>query len=162
MTRPLSRPAGDLPPAGLGVRLAAMAYDGLLCIALLVVTAGLYTLARMAILGEARLRALSEAGALDGDPWLRLVLLGVLFGFFALFWMRGGQTLGMQVWRVRVQDEAGGALSLRQAAVRFVVAVVSWGCLGLGVAWALRDGQRRCWHDLCSGSRLVRLPKRQG
>ncbi|MDO7910971.1 RDD family protein [Pseudomonas monteilii] len=162
MTRPLLCPAEDLPPAGLGARLAAMAYDGLLCIALLVVTAGLYTLARMAILGEARLRALSEAGALDGDPWLRLVLLGVLFGFFALFWMRGGQTLGMQVWRVRVQDEGGGALSLRQAAVRFVVAAVSWGCLGLGVAWALRDGQRRCWHDLCSGSRLVRLPKRQG
>ncbi|WP_434772441.1 RDD family protein [Pseudomonas entomophila] len=160
MTRPLLRPAGDFPPAGLAVRLAAMAYDGLLCLALLMVTSGLYTLARMAVVGEARLRALSEAGALDGDPWLRVVLLGVLFGFFTLFWMRGGQTLGMQVWRVRVQDAGGGGLSLRQAAVRFVVAVASWGCLGLGFAWALRDGQRRCWHDLCSGSRLVRLPKR--
>ncbi|MFR0674859.1 RDD family protein [Enterobacterales bacterium AW_CKDN230030176-1A_HGKHYDSX7] len=161
MARPPLRPSGDFPPAGLGVRLAALLYDSLLCLALLMVTAGLYTLARLAIVGEARLQVLSESGALDGDPWLRLVLLGVLFGFFTLFWMRGGQTLGMQVWRVRVEDQGGGALSLGQAAIRFMVAIVSWGCFGLGFAWALCDGQRRGWHDLCSGSRLVRLPKRQ-
>jgi uncharacterized RDD family membrane protein YckC len=161
MACPPLRPSGDFPPAGLGVRLAALLYDSLLCLALLMVTTGLYTLARLAIIGDARLRVLSESGALDGDPWLRLVLLGVLFGFFALFWTRGGQTLGMQVWRVRVENQGGGALSLGQAAVRFVVAIFSWGCLGLGFVWALRDGQRRGWHDLCSGSRLVRLPKRQ-
>lgn len=81
MSKPLLTPQGDFPPVGLGRRLAAMFYDFLLCTALLIVTAGAYKMIQMSIIGEARMRELTEAGALDGDPLLSTVLLFALFGF---------------------------------------------------------------------------------
>ena len=160
MPRPLLHPQGDFAPASLARRLAAVCYDAVLCIALLLVTAFLYKLALMAIIGEARLRALSDSGSLDGDPLLSTLLFLVLFGFFATFWTRTGQTLGMQVWGIRVQNADGSRISLVQALLRFMIAIGSWLCVGLGFIWVLFDRQNRSWHDLYSGSQLVRLPKR--
>ncbi|MHA7113554.1 RDD family protein [Pseudomonas promysalinigenes] len=159
MPKPLLSPQGDFPPVGLGRRLAAMFYDFLLCTALLIVTAGAYKMVQMAIIGEARMRELTEAGALDGDPLLSTLLLFALFGFFAKFWTHGGQTLGMQVWGVRVQNADGSAISLWQALLRFMVAIASCLCLGLGFIWSLFDKRRRSWHDIYSHTQLVRVPK---
>lgn len=152
-------PTGSFASASLGRRLAAMVYDTLLCIALLMVTALVYKLGLMAIVGEHRLRELSDAGALDGDPLLSSVLLAVLFAFFAKFWTHGGQTLGMQVWGIRVQNADGSAISLWQALLRFMVAIASLLCLGMGFWWCLIDRHKRTWHDLYSESLVVRLPK---
>lgn len=153
------RPEGDFPPAGLLRRLAAIFYDSLLCIALLMVVTLIYKLIQIAIVGEQRLRQLSDSGALDGDPLLSTILLISLFAFFAKFWTHNGQTLGMQVWGVRVQNADGTAIDLWQALLRFLIAIASWLCLGLGFFWSLWDKQKRCWHDIYSESRLVRLPK---
>ncbi|HAB01444.1 MAG TPA: hypothetical protein DCE25_00290 [Pseudomonas sp.] len=161
MSKPLLTPQGDFPPVGFGRRLAAMFYDFLLCTALLIVTAGLYKMIQMAIIGETRMRELTEAGALDGDPLLSTCLFFALFGFFAKFWTHGGQTLGMQVWGIRVQNLDGSAISLWQALLRFVVAIASWLCLGLGFIWALFDKRNRAWHDIYSETCLVRVPKQK-
>ncbi|MDN7139581.1 RDD family protein [Pseudomonas sp. JQ170] len=160
MPKPLLQPQGDFPAVGLGRRLAAMFYDFLLCTALLIVTAGIYKMIQMAIIGETRMRAMTDAGALDGDPLLSTVLVFVLFGFFAKFWTHGGQTLGMQVWGIRVQNADGSAISLWQALLRFVVSIASWLCLGLGFIWSLFDKRQRSWHDIYSDTQLVRVPKR--
>lgn len=157
---PLS-PQGDFPAVGLGRRLAAMFYDFLLCTALLIVTGGIYKMVQMAIIGETRMRALTDAGALDGDPLFSTVLFFVIFGFFAKFWTHSGQTLGMQVWGIRVQNADGTAITLWQALLRFVVSIASWLCLGAGFIWSLFDKQKRTWHDMYSNSQLVRIPKRQ-
>ncbi len=154
-------PQGDFPVANLGRRLAAMFYDFLLCTALLICTAGLYKMVQMAIIGEERMRTLTESGALDGDPLLSTVLLFVLFGFFAKFWTWSGQTLGMQVWCVRVQNPDGTAISLWQALLRFVVSIASLLCLGLGFFWVLVDKQKRSWHDIYSDTCVVRVPKKK-
>ncbi|WNW13574.1 RDD family protein [Pseudomonas sp. DTU_2021_1001937_2_SI_NGA_ILE_001] len=158
-SRPL-QPQGHFAPAHLLRRLAAIAYDLLLCLAVQIVTAFVYKLIWMAFVGEARLRELSDAGATDGDPLLSSLLLLVTFGFFAKFWTHGGQTLGMQVWGVRVQNADGSAISLTQALLRFMVAIASALCLGLGFLWCLYDKQGRTWHDIYSNSQLVRLPRR--
>lgn len=152
-------PQGNFPAAGLGRRLAAMFYDFLLCTALLIVTTFIYKLIMMVFIGESKMRALSESGALDGDPLLSTLLFFVLFAFFAKFWTHSGQTLGMQVWGVRVQNTDGTAISLWQALLRFIVSIGSWLCLGLGFLWSLFDKQKRTWHDLYSGTQLVRIPK---
>lgn len=152
-------PQGNFPAAGLGRRLAAMFYDFLLCTALLIVTTFIYKLIMMVFIGESKMRALSESGALDGDPLLSTLLFFVLFAFFAKFWTHSGQTLGMQVWGVRVQNTDGTAISLWQALLRFIVSFGSWLCLGLGFLWSLFDKQKRTWHDLYSGTQLVRIPK---
>ena len=161
MSKHLLSPQGDFPIAGLGRRLAAMFYDFLLCTALLIVTGGVYKMVQMAILGEERMRALTDAGALDGDPLFSSILLFVLFGFFAKFWTYSGQTLGMQVWCIRVQNADGTAISLWQALLRFVVSIASLLCVGLGFFWVLFDKQKRSWHDIYSDSQLVRVPKKK-
>ncbi|SHM77487.1 Uncharacterized membrane protein YckC, RDD family [Pseudomonas asturiensis] len=159
MPRHVLQPQGDFPPASLPRRLAAISYDALLCLAIQLVTAFLYKLVQMVFIGEARLRQLSESGALDGDPLLSSILLLVTFAFFATFWTHAGQTLGMQVWGIRVQNADGTAITLTQALLRFLVAIASWLCIGLGFIWSLFDGQRRTWHDRYSDTRLVRVTR---
>ncbi|MBU6957671.1 RDD family protein [Pseudomonas sp. CVAP len=161
MSKHLLSPQGEFPIAGLGRRLAAMFYDFLLCTALLIVTGGIYKMVQMAIISEEKMRALTEAGALDGDPLFSTILLFVLFGFFAKFWTWSGQTLGMQVWCIRVQNADGSAISLWQALLRFVVSIASLLCAGLGFFWVLFDKQQRSWHDMYSNSQLVRIPKKK-
>jgi uncharacterized RDD family membrane protein YckC len=161
MPKHLLRPQGEFPAAGLGRRFAAIFYDALLCVALLMVTTFIYKLIWMAFVGEARLRELSEAGTLDGDPLLSTILLFTLFAFFAKFWTHAGQTLGMQVWGIRVQNPDGTGITLWQALLRFVVAIASWLCVGLGFFWSLFDKQKRSWHDMYSETQLVRIPRQK-
>ncbi|MBD8681113.1 RDD family protein [Pseudomonas sp. CFBP 13719] len=146
-------------PASLARRLAAATYDLILCLALLMAAAALYKLAQMGWYGEARLRVLSEAGALDHDPWLSLLLTSLSFAFFARFWTHAGQTLGMQAWGIRVQNTDGSTISPGQALLRFALAMVSWLCLGLGWWWMLIERRQRTWHDLGSRSQVVRIGK---
>jgi len=159
MPKHLLRPQGDFPSAGPIRRFAAIFYDFLLCIALLMVVTLLYKGVQMAIYGEERLRQMSDAGALDGDPLLSTLLVMSLFGFFAKFWTHNGQTLGMQVWGIRIQKSDGRAIDLWQALLRFLIAIVSLLCLGMGYWWMLIDKQKRTWHDIYSESQAVQLPK---
>ncbi|MBT8768192.1 RDD family protein [Metapseudomonas boanensis] len=153
------RPQGEFPSAGLIRRFAAMFYDFLLCAAMILVVGFAYQAMRIMVHGEERMRQLADAGALDGDPVLATLVFFSLFAFFAKFWTHTGQTLGMQVWGIRVQNKDGTAISLWQATLRFVVAIGSWLCLGLGFLWSLWDKEKRTWHDLYSESQVVQLPK---
>ncbi len=160
MPTPQLNPQGEFPNATLVRRLAAMFYDFLLCIALMMVVTLLYQQGFLrALYGVEHLKAMAEAGSLDRDPLLASLLFLSLFAFFAKFWMHGGQTLGMQVWGIRVQNADGTAISLWQALLRYLVAIASWLCVGLGFLWILWDKQRRSWHDIYSDSRIVQLPK---
>ncbi|SEI72201.1 Uncharacterized membrane protein YckC, RDD family [Azotobacter beijerinckii] len=159
MPKPVLKPQGDFPAAGLPRRLAAVFYDFLLCVALLIVVTFIYKLIQMGIIGSDRLRQLSDAGVLDGDPLLSTLLFFCLFGFFAKFWTHNGQTLGMQVWGLRIQNADGTAIDLWQALLRFLIAIASGLCLGLGYLWMLWDKQGRTWQDMYSSSQVVRLPK---
>src|SRR5690554_7229397 len=62
---------------------------------------------------------MAEAGQLSGDPGLTFVLFLVLYLFFAYFWTRLGQTLGMQVWRIRIENLDGTSVSWTQALFRY-------------------------------------------
>ena len=160
MRRHLLSPQGQFPTAGLVRRLAAMFYDSLLCIALMMVVTLLYQQVLLRLLyGSEQLQQLADAGRLDIDPLLSTLLLFSLFGFFAKFWTHSGQTLGMQVWGIRIQNADGTAIDLWQALLRFLIALVSLLCLGMGYWWMLLDKQTRTWHDMYSESQAVQLPK---
>ncbi len=58
-----------------------------------------------------------------------------------------------------MQNRDGSAISLLQALLRFMIAIASWLCLGLGFLWMLWDKDKRTWHDRYSESQVVRLPK---
>lgn len=94
--------------------------------------------------------------AADG-PIYQFWLLASPFAYFGYCWTHGGQTLAMRAWHLHVVTEDGHALSWRRAALRYVVALAGWACLGAGHLWALVDRQRRGWHDLAARTRVVRL-----
>lgn len=133
---------------GLGRRLLAILYDSIVVLAILFIA----TLPVVLLTG----------GALEDSLLYRTVLrayeLLVAFAFFGGFWRSGGQTIGMRAWRIRVIRDDGGRLSWRDAAVRYLVAIVSWALLGLGFVWSLFDRERRTWHDMASHTRLIRDP----
>jgi len=161
MSKHQLRPQGDFPPAGLVRRLAAMFYDFLLCMALMMVITLLYQQGLLRLIhGSEQLKALADAGGLDHDPVLASLLLIGVFAFFAKFWTHNGQTLGMQVWGVRIQNQDGSAIDLWQALLRFFIAIGSWLCCGLGFLWMLWDKDKRTWHDRYSDSVVVQLPKK--
>lgn len=140
----------ELPHCSLPRRLAAILYDTLLLLALLFIVSAIHL-------------ALSGGGEASDRPDLLRTILFVLvsFAFFAWFWLHGGQTLGMRAWRIRLQNRGGGPITLWQAMLRFLVAILSWLALGLGFLWALWDKEKLTWHDRYSMSELVVLPKEQ-
>jgi uncharacterized RDD family membrane protein YckC len=95
-------------------------------------------------------------------PWQRhlfqVYILGVLFAYFSAFWLRSGQTLAMKTWRIRLVSPDGAPLSLKQAALRFVLALLGLLLAGVGFWWALFDRDRQFLHDRVVGTRLVRVP----
>lgn len=132
-----------LPPAGLLRRLAAIIYDTLLLLAILLMATGL-------------LLPLTGGEAIEpGNPFFSIYLILICFFFYAWFWTHGGQTLGMRAWKMRIQQRGGAGITWRQAGLRFLAAIVSWLALGLGFLWMLADRERLAWHDRCSGTVLV-------
>ena len=130
-------------------RLAAVLYDGMLLIALWMGAGALWI----------GLQGGSAAPAGDGP--FRLYLLLVAYAFFVGFWVRGGRTLGMQAWRMRLVDANGERVTLRAASHRFVTAILSWLPAGLGFLWALFDREALTWHDRLSKTYLYLEPKRR-
>ena len=139
-------------PASLWLRLAAAIYDLFPLIGLWMLTAALALLVAHGSVDPAHPTLAWRLG-------LRIALLAVTGAYFAISWARGGQTIGMRAWRLRVVDANGNALSWPRCVLRFVVACVSLGALALGFLWCLIDARKRAWHDIASGSVLVRLEK---
>lgn len=75
--------------------------------------------------------------------------------YLVWFWRRGGQTLAMKTWRIRLVDIQGRPVSLRQAWLRFIVAVAGAMALGAGYVWAVFDREKQFLHDRIAGTRLV-------
>jgi len=160
MPKLFDEPIEQLKPAPLWRRLAAMFYDGLLAIALMMVTTGIYTAISAILLGAAKYKLLSESGSTTHDPLLSSVLFVTLFLFFAYFWTKSGQTLGMQVWHIRIQNGDGSSVRWTQALLRFLMAGVSMLILGLGYWWVLFDNSKMSWHDRFSDSYVMQIPKK--
>lgn len=137
-------------------RIAAMLYDSLLVIAIWIIVA-------FCVLSAF---GIEEARALDGqavvlDPLFKNTLFAAMvvssFLFFAWFWTHSGQTLGMQAWRIKVQNADGSAIGWRQAMLRYASAPFALLALGLGYLYMLIDPHQRTLPDLVSGSQVVRV-----
>lgn len=145
-----------LPPAGLARRLAALFYDALLLLAIAWGVTAAYVAADLALTGN---EALREYGQVHGRPLLQLLLLSAVVVFCCYFWLRSGQTLGMQSWRLCLVSVDREPLRLRQCLLRCAAAALSIACLGCGYWWALIDRKGRSWHDRLSATEVLLLPK---
>lgn len=137
-------------------RLAAIFYDTILVIALLLMAITLVVIPLDLIVGWDSV----DKESLRYNPFYLAYLFCVMAGFHILFWIRGGQTLGMRAWRLRVVRNDGAGLGFRDALLRYLCAILSWAALGLGFLWILRDRDKLAWHDRLSKTRLVMVQKK--
>jgi len=97
------------------------------------------------------------------------LLLWIIGGmFFDGFWRRGGQTLGMRAWHVRVVpiydrknmsdniEHDNSKLTPKQTWLRY-----AWGTIlfGLGFLWAFVDADRHTANDRLSGTKIIKVSK---
>jgi uncharacterized RDD family membrane protein YckC len=139
--------AEQLVLAGLGRRLLSLLYDSLLLFAV----AFLAALAFFAAAGETRSALVRHV--------FQAYLFLVLGAYFVLSWRRGGGTLAMHTWKLRLVRSDGGRVGAAQAWLRYVLAWPSL-VLGAGLLWALIDRDRQFLHDRLARTRIVVTPPR--
>ena len=77
----------------------------------------------------------------------------VIIGFYAYFWTKAGQTIGMKAWRLRVQNSDGSNITFTQALIRMATSA-----FGLGNIMSLFTS-RNAFQDLWAESEVVVLSK---
>ncbi len=157
---------GALITPRLGRRLACFAYEGVLLFGV-TMTAGL-------VYGVAT----QQRDALVGTVGLRTFMFAVLALYFVHFWTRGGQTLAMKTWQVRLVTADGQPVRPLRALCRYllawmwflpalatlaisgvqgatpVFAAIVAGVLGYAaLVWLHPD--RQYWHDVVCKTRIV-------
>ena len=130
------------PPPHLWRRVAAIFYDLLIVVALLMTA----TIATILVRGGSAIS--------PGSIWFQLLLLSIWWLYFAWSWAERGQTVGMRAWRLVLTTEAGDGVGWARASLRFIAAGLSTAVVGLGFVWCLFDRDRRAWHDGLSRTRL--------
>jgi uncharacterized RDD family membrane protein YckC len=147
---PTASTPASAEPAHLGWRLLAIGYDLLPLMALWFATSLLVYLAH----GRVPVQPYSTGA------WIELAVLWLVTGaYLVISWRRGGATIGMRPWRLKVLSADGHPATLRALCLRYAVATLSLLVVGLGFVWALFDGERRCWHDMAARTRFVRMDR---
>jgi uncharacterized RDD family membrane protein YckC len=80
---------------------------------------------------------------------LQAFVLAVLAAYFLWCWLRGGQTLAMKAWKIRLVG-----ITPRKALLRFVLAALLLPT-GISILWTFYDKDRQFLHDRLAGTRLV-------
>ena len=148
--------------AGIGRRLAAMFYDFLLLIGVMLSTAIILPLFLTLTGSQGAIeegQTVNELEPLVDPVYFQLYAVFVITAFYCWFWTKNGQTLGMQSWRLKLVNMSGEPITLEQALKRLIGASVSILCAGCGYWWILIDKDQLSWHDRWSNTRLVVLPK---
>ena len=121
---------------GLPRRLPSMGYEAILLFAVAFFAAWLFFFAsggRDATQGWARYA-------------LQLLILMVCAGYFLWCWLRGGQTLAMKAWHIRLVG-----VTPQKALLRFLLAFLLF---PVSIPWALLDRDGQFLHDRLAGTRL--------
>ncbi len=156
----------ELTTAGLARRMACLVYDGVLLVGVLMAAGLAYALVT------------GQRDAMVGRLGLQVFLFVVLGIYFTWFWSRGGQTVAMKAWRIRVLRTDGSPLSLTRALARYLLgwlwfmptllvlwlpgvasvggmlATLAFGVIGYA-ALTMLNSDRQFWHDVACGTRLV-------
>jgi uncharacterized RDD family membrane protein YckC len=158
--------AAGAPTPSLRRRLAAFVYEGVLLFGVVMLAGLLYG------------ALTQQRHAMQGQTGLQAVLFIVIGLYFVMFWTRGGQTVAMRAWQVRLVTTDGSPVRPLRALARYLAswlwiapALLAARAAGLHsafdifalltvgmVAYALlafAHPQRQFWHDALCGTRLV-------
>jgi uncharacterized RDD family membrane protein YckC len=174
MSEPSATPApGSVPAhderfvaAPLVRRLAAFMYEGVLLFGVLAVAGTVYGV------------AVHQTSGIEKRTGLMAVCFVVLGLYFISLWTRGGQTLPMKTWHLRLVTDHGLPLTPRRALARYLASWIwfvpplalagalrlpnAWAIFGLAAGWvvlyalsALLHPSRQFWHDWLCGTAVV-------
>lgn len=151
---------------GLARRLAAFVYEGVLLFGVTMIAGYLYS------------SLTQQRHALQGKAGLQAFMFVVLGIYFVWFWSRGGQTVAMKAWNIRLVMADGRPVSQARALLRYVLAwlwfmpalatayladlhgpgaittLLLVGVLTYAALTRLRP-DRQFWHDAVCGTRLI-------
>jgi len=122
---------------------AAIFYDLLLLLAIF-------------FLATAILLPFNSGEAIKSPLVFPLYLYSIGFLFYGWFWTHGGQTLGLQAWKLRLVSNNASNITWKQAFIRYISASCSWLIFGLGFFWCLWQKDSKTLHDLSSNSYIIR------
>jgi uncharacterized RDD family membrane protein YckC len=166
----MSAAAPAAPPTpSIARRLACMLYEGFVLAAIAFAAGNLFLLASVGQQASGWTRVA-----------LQLYLLAVFAAYFLWCWLRGGQTLPMRAWRIRLVAPGHARVPARIALLRFAYATLFIGsflaCVaaafvhrnallafaslalsGVGIGWALVDRDGQFLHDRLAGTRLIQV-----
>jgi uncharacterized RDD family membrane protein YckC len=129
--------------ASLFRRLAAGVYDIFLIFALLLFATGIALL-------------LNKGHSFGPSNLFFTLYLTTFIGlFYCWFWTHGGQTLGMQAWKIKVVDNNLQHITWQMAIKRFVFAVPSVGLFGVGYIMSFFTQNKLSVHDFASKTRVI-------
>lgn len=146
--------------------MASFVYEGVLLFGVLMIAGYLFS------------SLAQQRHALVGRLGLQAFLFVVLGVYFVLFWSRGGQTVAMKAWHIRLVTRDGKPVSQARALARYVLCWLwflpallalyvsgldgggaTFGLLSTGVitygALSRLHPDRQFWHDALCGTRLV-------
>lgn len=179
-TTPTPPEATQVELAGIGVRLAAAIYDGLLIFAINAIVAVILVV----IATPSEVSSQNQTQVLSSN-FRHLILFPAMvvmtWLFYGYFWRRRGQTLGMQTWRLKVIKPDGRLLNWSDSMGRCAASLIlpsicglaanvlyhSEGAFALSLVfgfvgnylWALINGRRLAWHDQLSATVVIRVPE---
>ncbi len=133
--------------------LAAIFYDLFLLLAIILVAASLFTIVIDIFAGQG-----VSGELLQQTVWKTLFQFYLFFVsglFYSFFWVRGGQTLGMKVWKIRLVNFAGNNPSWSQAWRRLLLALPLNLLLGFGLISRMLDPEQLSLYDRLSETRLI-------
>lgn len=138
-------------------RLAAWVYDllGGLAVFILSLVAGYLLIYFVTLPWLNNGEALSHH--LYTNPLWAIYIFACIQYYYCWCWVKGGQTVGMRTWHLKLCKPSGEHLNWKEAYYR---SFLSFG--GLANLWCLLDSEKRGWHDIVCHSRVVVLPKHYG
>ena len=82
------------------------------------------------------------------------------WAFYAYFWIKNGQTLGMQVWKFRIinnDDENKDKIILKQTFLRYTVNCGMLALLGMPLFLIYVDSKKLAVNDILSKTKLEKI-----
>lgn len=156
----------NLQAPSLRRRMAAFVYEGTLLFGVVMLFGMIYAIST------------GQRHAMYGRGGLELFIFLALGLYFSWFWSKGGQTLAMKTWRIRLVTASGQPVSQPHAFLRFLASLI-WLLPGLGLAYLNKNThsawwtiyvplwilgyallsrlqpQQQFWHDILCGTRIV-------